>query len=256
MREFTLSAYRQYLKAIKSSYPKIITFADYFSTPSIAESFIIIRHDVDRKPRNAIKMAMLESDMGIRSTFYFRTKSHVFKPEIISHIATLGHEIGYHYESLSDARGNHEKALIYFEQDLKKLRKIVPIKTIAMHGSPISPFDNSELWKKTINHNYLNKILGIDGEIYLDINYSDIAYISDTGRNWSAELSNRRDRVKSLITPNIKNSSALLDCFKKACYIKVVFQVHPERWSDSFIEYWTQYVKDNMANLVKEIAAR
>ena len=254
MREFTLSAYRQYLKAIKSSYPKIITFADYFSTPNLAESFIIIRHDVDRKPRNALKMAMLESDMEIRSTYYFRTKSHVFKPEIISHIATLGHEIGYHYESLSDARGNHEKALIYFEQDLKKLRKIVPIKTIAMHGSPLKPYDNRDMWKDVRKHFHLTNILKIHGEIYLDINYSDIAYIADTGRNWSAVLSNRRDRVKSSITANFKNRSELLDCFKKACYPKIVFQVHPERWSDSYIEYLTQWVKDNIANIAKEIS--
>lgn len=254
MRDFTLSAYREYLKAIKLSYSNIITFADFLSASRPAESFIIIRHDVDRKPGNALKMARLESDIGITSTYYFRTKPHVFKPDIISHIADEGHEIGLHYESLSDARGNHEKALIFFENSLKELRKIAPIKTIAMHGSPLSFYDNRDLWKDPLNHSYLNNILEIKGEIYLDVNYSDIAYITDTGRNWSAVLSNRRDIVNSAITPNFKNSKALLECFKQAYYPKTVFQVHPERWTDSYIEYWTQWGIDHLANLVKKIA--
>ncbi len=253
MRDFTLEAYRQYLRAIKASYTNIVCFADFFSLPKPPDSFVIIRHDVDRKPGNARRMARLENEMGISSTYYFRTRPHVFKPEIISEIADAGHEIGYHYESLSDAKGDHQAALHYFEQSLEELRKIAPIRTIAMHGSPMSPYDNRELWRQPENHEYLRNTLEIFGEVYLDINYSDIAYITDTGRNWRAGRSNRRDHVKSAVAPDFKYSRALLDCFKKACYPKIVFQVHPERWTDSGMEYCTQMAKDQIANFVKAI---
>lgn len=253
MKDFTLGAYKQYLQAIKASYPTILCFADFFPLAETPDTFVIIRHDVDRKPKNALKMARLESKMGIRSTYYFRTRPHVFVPEIISEIAGAGHEIGYHYENLSDAKGDYPAALRDFERNLAKMRKIAPIRTIAMHGSPMSRHDNRELWRNPETHGYLKTSLQIHGEVYLDIDYSDIAYITDTGRNWRAEKSNRRDIVNSALAPDFKNSRALLDCFNRACYPRVVFQVHPERWADSGIEYCTQMAKDQIANLVKAI---
>ncbi len=253
MRDFTIGAYRQYLQAIKGSYTKTLCFVDFFTLAEPPDAFIIIRHDVDRKPRNALKMAMLEKDMGIRSTYYFRTKPHVFVPEIISRIARAGHEIGYHYESLSDAKGDHQAALRDFEKNLKTLRELAPIRTISMHGSPLSPHDNRNLWANHEAKAYLKNSLEIYGEVYLDINYSDIAYITDTGRNWGAEKSNRRDMVDSALTPHFKSRQDLLDCFIRGCYRKVVFQIHPERWTDSDIEYYTQLAKDQVANCIKAI---
>ena len=60
----------------------------------------------------------------------------------------MGHEIGYHYEDLAMAKGNYEKAILSFEQNLAKLRHIVPVETICMHGSPLSKFDNRKIWEK------------------------------------------------------------------------------------------------------------
>lgn len=253
MQDFTLTAYSQYLRAIKISYANILCFADFFTLKHIPDSFIIIRHDIDRKPFNALKMAKLENQMGIRSTYYFRTRPHVFIPELISEIASAGHEIGYHYESLSDAKGNHQTALCDFEKNLKKLQKIAPIRTIAMHGNPISLYDNRDMWRTAENHAHLEKNLEIYGEVYLDIDYTNIAYITDTGRNWRIGKANRRDIVDSAIKPDFKNGKAVLDCFKQACFSKVIFQVHPERWSDSKMEYFSQYAKDKIANIIKTI---
>ena len=35
-----------------------------------------------------------------------------------------------------------------FRLNLEKLRKLYPVKTICMHGSPFSKWDNRDLWKK------------------------------------------------------------------------------------------------------------
>ncbi|MFQ6062769.1 MAG: hypothetical protein ACE5J9_06290 [Methanosarcinales archaeon] len=40
--------------------------------PLISDKFIILRHDVDRKVENALKMAQLENELGIASTYYTR----------------------------------------------------------------------------------------------------------------------------------------------------------------------------------------
>ena len=91
-----------------------------------------MRHDTDRKPENALRMAVLEHELGIQSTYYFRFP-YTFKPDIIGKIHDLGHEVGYHYEVLSKARGDYEKAVELFEQELSEFREIVDVKTICMH---------------------------------------------------------------------------------------------------------------------------
>src|SRR5690606_27946736 len=132
-----------------------------------------------------------------RSTYYFRAKPNVFKPDIIRTILRYGHEIGYHYENLSDTNGDIKRALEDFEKNLLRFREITPITTISMHGRPLKPYDNRDLWRDPSRHALLKEQFGILGEIYLDIDYSDIAYISDTGRNWTADVANVRDKVHS-----------------------------------------------------------
>jgi hypothetical protein len=36
-----------------------------------SEQFCLVRHDVDRKPLNALKMAEIENKLGVKSTYYF-----------------------------------------------------------------------------------------------------------------------------------------------------------------------------------------
>ncbi len=252
MKDFTLVAYKQYLEAIKFLYPTILRFDEYFLTDIKPSAFCLIRHDVDRKPKNALRMAKLESDMEIKATYYFRAKSHVFKSEIIKEIALLGHEVGYHYESLSDANGNMKQALHDFENNLNKLREVVSVKTISMHGSPLKPHDNRDLWRNEENHQLLITKYNLLGEVYLDIDYSDVAYITDTGRNWSSTKSNRRDKVNSAIKADFDNGLDLLAYLKNSPHPKMIFQIHPERWTDNQIAYFLQWCQDGIINLAKK----
>jgi len=251
MRDFSLQAYEGYLLAIKRSYPKIIRFSEYFNSNPKPESFCLLRHDVDRKPLNALKMAKLENSVGVNATYCFRTKKHTFKPDIISKISRMGHEIAYHYESLSDANGNMERAIKDFEKNLAMLRRIVPVSTISMHGRPFEPYDNKDIWKVEENRKNLEKKYNLLGEIYLDIDYTDIAYINDTGRNWDSTKSNQRDKVNSKINADFNNGQSLLDYFNNKPHLKLVFQIHPERWSNNTFEYSIQYFMDKLINFVK-----
>ena len=253
MKDFTFNAYRNYLAAIRKSYSDILRFDDYFRLNQKPSSFCLIRHDVDRKPHNALKMARLEHDLDITATYCFRTKKHTFKPVVISLISSLGHEIAYHYESLSDAKGNMAEAIKDFQSNLAKLRKLAPVSTISMHGRPFSRFDNKDIWKDRKNHQKLIDYCNILGEIYLDIDYSDIAYINDTGRSWRARKANRRDHVNSNIVLDFRNGRSLLEYLNERPHPKLVFQIHPERWSEKNFEYYIQYSKDKAVNLLKSL---
>ena len=69
-------------------------------------------------------LANIEKSLNIRSTYYFRVVQKTFLPNIIRAIEEMGHEIGYHYEDLTLARGNKKKAVRLFEKNLNILREI------------------------------------------------------------------------------------------------------------------------------------
>ena len=251
MRDFTHQAYKTYLDLIKKSGLKIITFNELLSFSVLPDNFFIIRHDVDRKPMKTLSMANLEFEMGIKSTYYFRSKFHVFQPEIIVSIQRLGHDIGYHYECLSDSKGNIEKAIEDFERNLKMLRSICDVKTVSMHGRPLSRYNNLNMWDVNGTRKLIKDKFGLLGEISLDIDYSDIAYLNDTGRNWNSTKNNIRDHVKSNIPVSIDSSDELVKYLRDASHRKIVFQIHPERWSENRLQWHIQWLIDAFANTAK-----
>lgn len=256
MRDFTLKSYAKYIQAILKSYPLVLRFDNFFSTDPKPDSFCLIRHDVDRRPKKALQMAQLENQMGIQATYYFRAKKNVFKPDIIQEISNLGHEVGYHYESLSDTNGHLPRALKDFEQHLEKFKTIVPIKTVSMHGRPLKPYDNRDLWRDAQNHDLLIKKHAIYGEVYLDIDYRDVAYINDTGRNWTADRSNIRDQTKYGIRLSFNSGAEVLNYLNSTPDPKLVFQVHPERWAGNMMDYHFSLCFDTLANLAKYVVKK
>ena len=68
-RDFTLSKYRELCKAFLSLGYNTITVQEYIQGQAV-EPFVILRHDVDRRPEMVFGMAGIEED--IRARYYFR----------------------------------------------------------------------------------------------------------------------------------------------------------------------------------------
>ncbi|WP_052300928.1 hypothetical protein [Methanoplanus limicola] len=193
-------------------------------------------------------MAEIEHDLGIRSSYYFR-HPYTFKPDIISKIHELGHEVGYHYETLSKARGEPKVAIKLFEEELNEFKKIHEIKTICMHGKPLSGYDNRELWKYYDFHDY-----GIEGEAYLSIDEQKIQYFTDTGRNWSNKNS-LRDFMSVPQTYSVETTDDLINLIKSAEESYLYLNIHPERWTKNYFNWISSYLQDNLINAGKTIIA-
>lgn len=178
--DFTINKYRQLCDTLCRCGYTSSTVAAYLGNPNGEQKVIVIRHDVDRKPQQALRMARVEYELGIRSTYYFRFNKKVFQPQLIRKIAEMGHEIGYHYETLDKAKGNYERAIQIFKYELDEFRKVAEIKTICMHRNPLAKWDSRDLWSQ-----YDFKKFGILGEAYLSLN--NVIYLSDTGRTWEAK---------------------------------------------------------------------
>ena len=247
MRDFTLTIYKKILFEFLQVGYRFVSFGEFIQNSDKKEGTIILRHDVDRLPEQALKMARIEHGMRVKASYYFRCHRHGFDESVIRSVAALGHEIGYHYEDLSHAQGNFEKAITAFEKNLAGLRKLAEIKTICMHGNPLGNFDNRKLWER---YDYRN--FGIIFEPYFDIDYSNVFYITDTGRKWNSDNSNIRDKVNSGNNIRFRNTNNLILLIKfNKMPKKLVINVHPQRWNNKFFPWAKELIWQNMKNKVK-----
>ena len=245
--DFTLKKYEVLCQVIAGSGYQILTIAEYIKNQPGLGNILVLRHDVDRYPVNALMMAELEHRFGICSTYYFRHTSNVFKPSIIQRIAGLGHEIGYHYETLSKAHGDFDEAMRLFELELRDFRTITKVQTISMHGVPLSPFDNRDLWQK----NDFSKF-DLVGEAYLSIDYQRMQYFTDTGRTWQRTYFNLRDHTPEMKSDDtIKSTSDLIAVILKKKYPRVCITAHPERWASNMAAWTFSLGFDLLTDFIK-----
>ena len=106
--------------------------------------YVILRHDVDKRPWYSLRMAETEAMMSAKASYYFRIGSESNNPDCIKRIAALGHEIGYHYEDMSLCHGDHAKAYEHFCNALDYFRQFYPVRTCCMHGAPMSKYDSRQ----------------------------------------------------------------------------------------------------------------
>lgn len=217
---------------------------------SIGGKKIILRHDVDAKPENALSTAILEHKLNVRGTYNFRIVRKTFNPDIIRKIADLGHEIGYHYEDMdlvhADNLDKHiDLAYESFRKNLEMLRKIVPINTICMHGSPRAKYDNKMIWTK-----YSYRDLGLNGEPYFDIDFNEFLYLTDTGRRWNGDKVSVRDKVKSKYKFDLKTTQDVINAIPQFPD-NIMITIHPQRWDDRFGPWLQELMVQNVKNVVK-----
>jgi hypothetical protein len=100
--DITLEIYKSLLSELHSRWYKYLSFNENLNSCNrgLDNNIIILRHDVDRLPQNALTMTLLEYDLGIRGIYYFRIKPESFHSAVIEMITELGHEVGYHYEDV------------------------------------------------------------------------------------------------------------------------------------------------------------
>lgn len=253
MADFTLSLYTQLLKDLLSGGYKFIPYAEFFTANGIITKTIIIRHDVDRLPYNSLRTAEIEANFGIRGTYYFRAVAESWDETIIKRIAALGHEVGYHYESLTTCNGDVDAAHKDFCMNLEALRKLVSVSTICMHGSPRSSYDSKDIWKK-----YSYRDLGIIGEPYFDTDFSKIFYLTDTGRRWDGHKVSVRDKIEHYQDEWIANGltfhsshDIITALYNNSLPKQIMITVHPQRWNPMGIGWCKEFVLQNLKNIVK-----
>lgn len=270
--DFSIKTYQKILSILLKNEYLFFSFSNYINK-SIICKIIILRHDVDLKPQNSLATAIIENKLGIQGSYYFRMVPESFDIDIIKQIADLGHEVGYHYETMDTVSeklkvkskklkvGEIERiidaAYKEFCENLEELRKIYPVKTICMHGSPKSAFDNRDIWKK-----YDYKQLGIIGEPYFDIDFNKFFYLTDTGRCWNGYKYSVRDKIpqqERWIKEGLvfKTTEDIISAVKEnKLPNQIMITVHPQRWSDKPLPWIREFVFQNIKNQIKRFIVK
>lgn len=257
-RDFTVNIYKTFLSSFIESCYEFQTYQEFNIQPK--ERSILLRHDVDARKENSLQFAKIQHGMGIVGTYYFRMIPQSFDPEVVKEIAGMGHEIGYHYEDMDFANGDPDEAINLFEKHLALLREVAEVRTICMHGSPLSKYDNRAIWN---HYDYCD--YGIIAEPYFDIDFGKILYLTDTGRRWDGDKVSVRDRsADGSINSKMEGKRPLSDQYSfrstheiiKACVEgelpeQIMFNFHPQRWTDKPVKWMQELLIQNVKNIIK-----
>lgn len=259
MRDFNLKIYSSLLNELKSSSFEFYPYKEFYAQNPGSQA-VVLRHDVDARKENSLAFAKIQHAMGIRGTYYFRMIPASYDETIIREMNEMGHEIGYHYETMDSSKGDIEKAYNEFCRHLESFRKLVPVSTICMHGSPLSKFDNRAIWSK-----YDYRKLGIVAEPYFDLDFNKVFYITDTGRRWNGASVSIRDKAmaenpctnEAFKKLNYRSTFDIIKSIKNNTFPSVVMMTfHPQRWTDNKSQWYQELLLQNTKNIVKSVLVK
>lgn len=193
---FTYEAYAGLIEELRRNG---YVFADYHNYDEF-ERCVILRHDIDTSINDALKLARLERELGVTSTYFVLLRTDAYNPAsmestaAIREIQGMGHEIGLHFDEKAyditpfDAvawAGN-------ITDEARILSAIIgsPVTTASMHR-PSREMLDADL-----------KIPGIVNS-YGSIFFKGFKYLSDSRRRWrepALEIirSNQYDKLQIL----------------------------------------------------------
>lgn len=262
MRDFTLQTYSLLLDALEAGGYEALSFEQYCSirqgkssAKALPVRYVILRHDVDKRPWFSVKTAEVEAAHRMHASYYFRIVPESNEPECIKRIAALGHEVGYHYEDMSLCSGDYEKAHAHFVSALEYFRQFYPVQTCCMHGAPTSKYDSRAIWDK---YNYRDLLL--IGEPYYDVDFSSVLYLTDTGRCWDGYRYSLRDKVPEHQQRwneagwQFHSTEQIIEALRDSRMPNaIMFTTHPQRWTDKRGAWLRELMEQNAKNIIKSL---
>lgn len=136
MAVFTLEGYSGLIRSLLERGYVCKNFHDV----DVAQQHLILRHDVDMSLEYAARVARVEADLGVASTFFVLVRSELYNPasaqslKFIQEIIGLGHEIGLHLDaSLYDNSVEGLTDAAEWECALLQQCTGAPVKAISFH---------------------------------------------------------------------------------------------------------------------------
>jgi hypothetical protein len=141
---FSPVAFRALLQAGLDGGYAFVPFAEHEACT--AERVCLLRHDVDSDPEAAVRLAEIERELGVRSTYFLMLRSPVYNvfmrecQALVGELAALGHALGLHYDpGSSPAGGRSHTQQIELERRFLEDMLGLPVGAVAFHQPSLHP---------------------------------------------------------------------------------------------------------------------
>ena len=173
--EFTYTAYRELITLLKNEGYRFCGYFDHEGN----DKRVILRHDIDYCVEQAVKLAKVEQEMGVSSTYFVLLRTDFYNPaskrtlDMVRQIHDMGHEVGLHFDEVAYQGCCAEELPALIQYEAKLLGDICgfPIRSFSMHRP---------------NQLTLAKDLQVEGVVnsYSEEFFRQFKYLSDSRRNW------------------------------------------------------------------------
>lgn len=185
--EFTYTAYRELLDFLRQGGYAFTDYHDYQSYPRC----VILRHDIDNSLPQALRLAEIKAEEGVKSTWFVLLRTDFYNPasaasqRILRRLGELGHEIGLHFDEMAYASesgigsyaSSSTEELIVREAGILADICGCPITTVSMHR-PSKATLEADLQIPGMVNSY--------GQTF----FHDFKYLSDSRRRWREPVEN------------------------------------------------------------------
>ncbi len=195
-----------------------------------------LRHDVDNEITSSVAMAAWEEERGYRSTYFILHTAPYWQDktllqESLTAIDSLGHEIGFHINAITEAIRTGDDPLDIAQDAVDELRGYgYPVRGVVAHGDNACyehHFINDELFTESRRDNQGAADRTVGGVKLAPISRSELGfdydpnwlprdeYLSDSGGQWSKPFNEFAARFHE--------------------YGQLHMLVHPCWWAESFV---------------------
>lgn len=192
---FSYDAYRSLLSLCLESGYGFCGYADWRTSSKV----IILRHDIDYSLKRALPIARIESEMGIKSTYFILLRGDFYNvfscdaTRVIRSLVDMGHAIGLHFDETLYAEEEDPVRAILHEASLLEGAVGAKVECVSMHRP--SKRALTESWE----------IPGMENA-YAREYFHGFTYVSDSRMHWRENVteiikSNSHDRLQLLTHP-------------------------------------------------------
>jgi hypothetical protein len=177
----------------------------------LPERALLLRHDIDDRPKWIEPMARVEAEVGAVSTYCLQVRSRFYALDdeadrAVRTLLACGHELGLHFDSSEMASDDEVIEGVAREARILEERYETPIRVVSFHMPGVRPVGHLELGDGRIN-------------TYAPRFFTEIGYLSDSnqsfrGKDPEAEL-RAAGRLQFLTHPTLWSGRRLLEILEE-----------------------------------------